>query len=133
MWFVASLLAVTGLIQLFACATFAYTAYELAVRGLQQRDVGAGRAFMAWWGGMSFYMGVTGIMAVAASFGWQPLEAFITARLIVIPVISLAAGGLTYYVAYLYTGKTGLKYVVAGYYALVGSVYLTATYLSNPT
>ncbi len=128
----ASLLVVTGLIQLFACATFGYTAYELAVRALQTRDVGAGRAFVAWWGGMSFYMGVTGIMAVAAGFGWRPLDAFITARLIVIPVISLAAGGLTYYVAYLYTGKAGLKYLVAAYYALVGSVYLAATYLSDP-
>lgn len=129
----ASLLTVTGVIQLFACVTFAYTAYELAMRGLQKRDASAGRAFVAWWGGMSFYMGVTGTMAVAASLGWTPVDAFVTARLIVIPVISLAAGGLTYYVAYLYTGKAGLKYVVAAYYALVGSVYLAATYLSNPT
>ncbi|HEX9817217.1 MAG TPA: hypothetical protein VGB18_09575, partial [Candidatus Thermoplasmatota archaeon] len=121
----ASLLAVTGLIQLFACATFAYTAYALSVRSLQQRDASAGRAFVAWWGGMSFYMGVTGSLAIAASFGWHPLDVFFTARLIVIPAISVGAGGLTYYVAYLYTGKPLLKYAVSAYYVLVGTVYLT--------
>lgn len=129
----ASLLAVTGLIQLFACATFAYTAYELAVRSMQKRDASAGRGFMAWWGGMSFYMGVTGVLAIAASFGWHPVPVFFAARIIVIPAISLAAGGLTFYVAYLYTGKASLRYLVAAYYAIIGSVYMAATYVTGAT
>ena len=129
----ASLLVVTGLIQLFACATFAYTAYALAVRSMQKQDTSAGRGFIAWWGGMSFYMGITGVLAIAASFGWHPVSVFMAFRLVVIPAISLAAGGLTYYVLYLYTGKASLRYVVAAYYAVVGSVYMTASYLGGAT
>src|SRR5688572_8924290 len=82
---------------------------------------------------MSLYMGVTGALAIMASFGWHPVPVFFATRLIVIPVISLAAGGLVYYVAYLYTGRRSLRYPIAAYYTVVGAVYMSAAYIGGAT
>lgn len=129
----ATALALTGLIQLFACATFAYTAIMLGLRGATGNDRSAVNGFVAWWSGMSLYMGITGSLAIAASVGMYSMEVLYVSRLVVIPLVTIGAGGLTYYVLYLFTGRDGTKFLVGGYYAIVGAIYLTAGFLTRPT
>lgn len=128
-----SLLAVTGFVQLFASAAFLYTANAVTVRSFRGEDIAAARAFIAWWVGMSFYMGASGLIAILASFSWHPLGMLLVARLVYIPAITVAAAGLVYYVAYLYTGRRALKYVVWAYYALAGAAYMALAYSAGGT
>ena len=125
-------LAVTAAVHLATAASFAAVAIAVARRsgnGAHQ----AGIAFAIWWGALAGYLALQGVLLAAASFSAPSLDAFLWSRLAAIPLLCAAAGGLTYYILYLLTGRSWLRAPVALLYLATAAAFHVATFVPSPT
>ncbi|MHB8604605.1 MAG: hypothetical protein ACYDCK_05065 [Thermoplasmatota archaeon] len=129
--FVGTLLA-SGFIQLVTAGSFAYVATVVRAKSASAIDRPAVAAFTAWWGCLAAYLVVTGTLAIAAAFGSTDPGLWLVGRFFTTPLITIAVWGLTYYVAYLYTGSGRLALPLAGFYALVGVGLAIAGFVPMP-
>lgn len=128
----APTLAASGLVQLVAGLAFAIVARALARRPVAAPDRLPARAFVAWWGCLSAYMLLVGGIAVAASFGYSSFESLLATRVLAIPLLMASVWGLTFHVAYLFTGRHDLNWPIAAFYAACGVAFLLLTFVLEP-
>lgn len=107
MWSVTSIpLLVSGGVSVLSAGAFGYAAREAARRGASG---GAGarlasRAHALWWGSLAAYLVIQGALTLAAGFDRLSWGAMAGSRLVTIPLLCVASWGITFYLAYLYTG-----------------------------
>ncbi len=98
------------------------------------RGAGAGAAFafVVWWWALAAYLASQGTLYVAASAGAAPFGAFLAARLLAAPLLTAAAGGLTYYLVVLFTGRSGARWPVALLYGACAIAYAALVIARGP-
>lgn len=125
-------LAVTAAVHFATAASFAAVAIAVARRtgsGSHQ----AGAAFAVWWGGLAGYLGLQGLLLATAALSRPSFQAFLWSRLAAIPLLCAAAGGLTYYILYLLTGRAWLRVPVALLYLATAAAFHVVTFVPQPT
>lgn len=126
-------LAVSGVTQLAAGVAYVLVARRLARRRVEGESALAAGAFVAWWGALGAYMLLWGVLTVVASGGYAPLGLFLGLRVVSVPLLMVSVAGLTFHVAYLWTGRRGLFLPIAGFYALCGIAFFALTFVEPPT
>src|SRR5687767_8365370 len=99
-------LAVVAAVHLVTAAIFVAVGQRL-----RRRLVGAANrmprdAFVLWWWGFAVYLAGQGLLDLVAAAGWTPLPAFVAFRLATGPLLGASAGGLAYYIVYLWSGRS---------------------------
>lgn len=126
-------LAFAGFMSLVACGAFFAVGRTLR-RTLDASGEGAGaaRAFVLWWICLGTYVGVEGALTLLTSVGAAPFEAWLAERYVTGPLLAVALWGLSYYVAYLYSGSTRLKLPLAALFAIAAIGYDWAIFDGRP-
>lgn len=126
-------LVVGSLVSLVACGSFAFVAHVFWTWPAGRTQGGATRAFALLWVAMSIFMAERGLVGLAAAAGSAPLPLYVATRYVEVVLVCVAAWGMTYYVAYLYTGWRSLRPLLAVYFLLVGLAYAAATAAGRPS
>lgn len=124
-------LAVTAAVHLATAASFAAVAVAVARRTNGNHQ--AGVAFAIWWGALAGYLALQGVLLASAAASGPSLEAYLWSRLAAIPLLCAAAGGLTYYILYLLTGRSWLRVPVSLLYLATAAAFHVATFVPRPT
>lgn len=118
-------LAVTGVVSLVVAASFLLVERRLAAREHGSEARLAGLGFRVWWLGIAVFLGMEGVLTVAAAFGWHPLDVFVTASVVSVPLLIVSTWGLMLHILYIYTGRD-LARPLAVAYVLVALTLLAA-------
>jgi len=93
---------------------------------------GAGAALAAWWLGLAGYLAVESGTDLAASAGRLTLDGFLATRWVANPLLCAGAGGLTYYILYLLTGRGWLRIPVFTLFAATLALFMDSLYVPAP-
>jgi len=93
---------------------------------------GAGAALAAWWLGLAGYLLLQSATDLAAAAGQLGLDAVLATRWVANPLLCLAAGGLTYYILYLLTGRAWLRWPVGLLFAGTLVLFMVSMYVPPP-
>ena len=88
---------------------------------------GALLAGVAWWWGIGAYLLVQAGLTFTAAAGPAPVGLFLAARVVTVPLLCLAVWGLTYHLAYLFTGRAALRIWTALLYGAVAVAFYVAS------
>lgn len=109
---------------LVASTVFAFVGQRQYARLIGRDRRGAARAFTVWWWSLAGYSFVVGVVLNAlAAVGETSVSVFLVGRTISTVLLCIALGGLTAYLAFLYTGSRRAMsvgvLVASGLYAFV--------------
>lgn len=114
-----------------AAAAFAVVARDVSRRVPAGAAASAGRGFVLWWGCLAAYLVLQGAFQAAAASGAADAGLYRLSRLLAVPLLCVAAGGLSHYLLYLLTGRGFLR-SVAVLYAATAVLFLVATFWRGP-
>lgn len=122
-------LAVSGLVNLAAGATFTYVGLRFVPRETSSESRLANQAFVAYWAAFGLYTMAGGALELLAALGWTPLPVFLAVRYAMLPLMCISIGGLTFYFAYLFTGKLAWIWPITVFFAymLVAATFYITT------
>jgi len=129
---VPSTLAVTAVVHLLTATSFLVVAAAIWRRRLPDMR-GATAAILVWWTCLAGYLYLQAGLHLWASFVGPDLATFLWSRLLAIPLLCACAGGLTYYILYLITGKAWLRWPVAILFLMTAILFHVALFLPMPT
>lgn len=125
-------LVASSLARFIAAAVFVYIGYRMAQRVKSGRFEGAGRAFVLWWAGVAGFVFLGAFASILAATGVTALGVFVAWRVFSYLALCAGAGGLVYYLLYLYTGRRGFMVPVAVFYTLIFLALLVQVIASVP-
>lgn len=126
-------LLVSAVVHVSAGAAFLVVGRALSRKPVGVTDRMAAHAFVAWWTALGLYMLLQAGLAVVASFGGASLTLFLAARAVTIPLLMVSVWGIAFHVLYVFTGRPGLNFVVASFYAICGALFYVVTIVERPT
>lgn len=110
---------------------FGAVARDVDGRVPEGRGASAGRGFVLWWGCLAAYLAIQSAFLAAAALGTTSADAYLASRVVAIPLLCTAAGGLSHYLLYLLTGR-GLLVPVGVLYTSTGVLFFVATFWNGP-
>lgn len=125
-------LAATAAVHAVVAASFLAVARAILRRRVQGNH-NATAAIAVWWGAMAGYLLLQAALLASAALGPARLDWFLWSRLLAIPLLCSAAGGITYYVVYLITGQRRWRIPIALLYLGTAVVFHVQTFLPPPT
>ena len=129
----AATLVGSATIQLVAGMAFLVVARALSLRHAGDTERLAARAFVVWWGALGVYMVISSALSLVAAAGYAPLGLFLAARIVNIPLLMLSVWGITFHVAYLFTGRASLNIIIAAFYAVCAAAFFALLVVEAPT
>src|SRR5688500_13193417 len=129
---VIPILATVGFVLLLTAVAFAAVGHRFHSRPVGTANLAARTAFVTWWWAFAAYLAGQGFLDVAAAYGYAPLQAHFAFRLMVGPLLSLAAWGLAFHIVFLWSGRGGWAFGLAAYYAAAAGFYDALVWLGSP-
>lgn len=99
-------------------AVYAYVGMTVGRRRVEGDARLASWSFVAWWYGLSVTTGIAAARNFLGAAGVLHLPIHLTLTQLSLLSLTVALGGLLYYLLYLFTGKRSLVWWVVGFYAL---------------
>ena len=127
----SSTLLVSGGTSLVTGVAFLLVGRALAGRRVSEENRAGRLAGVAWWACLGAYLVLQGGLTALAAFGRLDASTYLTSRLIAIPLLCTATWGLTYHLAFLYTGRRGLGVALAALYACVAALFFFVTFATG--
>lgn len=124
----ASTLALAGGLSIVTGVSFAFVARAVSHRLATDARRLARRAHAAWWLCLGAYLVLQGALTILAGAGRVSLDTYLASRILAIPLLCGAVWGLTFYLAFLYTGRTGAALPLAVLYAVAAAAFYYATF-----
>lgn len=128
----ATTLLAASVAQVITGASFLVVARRIHGRSVSVGGLLAARAFVAFWAAMGTYMLLEGATGIAAAQGHASFAVDLAVRLASGPLLALAAGGLAFYVLYLFSGNRGWAVPIAAYYGFMGAMYSFSIWTHGP-
>lgn len=123
----AASLLLSGVLSILTGASFGLVARAIHRRPTTAAAVRARRAHATWWGALGAYLVLQGALTAAAAYDALGSDAYLASRALAIPLLCAATWGITSYLLYLYTGRSGSFAWVGAFYGLVALVFAYAT------
>jgi len=126
-----TLLAAAGVNLVVAASFF------LVGRAVSRQDAGkthgALLALAIWWWALAAYLAIQAALFVDVVVRGPSLAPYLASRVLVNPMLCVAAGSLTYYMLYLFTGRHQFRLPVALLYTATLVLFVVATFTRMPT
>lgn len=116
---VIATLASSGALALFSGLVYNRVGFKVGLPGLAKEERRAVNMFKAWWHALAAITYVSAGFLLAGAFGTISLAVFEILLYIELGVICLALWGLTYYLVYLFSGKSVLFWPMGVFYGLL--------------
>ena len=128
----ATTLVVAAAIHAVTAASFLLVG-RAVLRHRRGATHGALGALVAWWWGMSAYLFIQAALYLWTAGAGPDIKPFLAAGILTTPLLCGAAGSLTYYMMYLFTGRAGWRVPIAILYAATAVTFYVAMYVPMPT
>lgn len=125
---VVGTLAAAGAVSAATGVAFLTVARAVWQRPPSPEHASAHRGHVAWWSGLGIYLVLQGALTAAAATGSLSLGVYLASRVLAIPLLCGSAWGISFYMAYLLTGRPDAGRWLALGYALVAAAFIFATY-----
>lgn len=116
---VLATLLLSGLVNVLAGAVFVVVGLRFVPRPTSDASRLANQAFMVYWIASGVYTAIAGATDIAAAAGYTPYLAFLALRYLTLPILCMAVGSLTFYFAYLFSGRVGWIWPLMAFFATV--------------
>lgn len=114
----------SGAVQLIGAASFLYAGRAVRSEMRQTAAPSAGAAFAVWWSAIGAYLAIEGAMTIAGALGYTALVPWLVVRYLGYVLIGAGLWGLTYYVAFVWTGRQGLRVPLAVLFAALSATLI---------
>lgn len=106
-------------------------------RAVSRQDTGqthgALPALAMWWWALGGYLALQSALLLDAVFREPSLAVYLASRVLATPLLCAAAGCLTYYMLYLFTGRHGFRVPIVFLYVATAVIFFVATFMPAPT
>lgn len=128
-----STLVVAGTVSMVAAPAFLLVARGVSSRGATGARLLARRAHATWWTSLGLYLAIQGALTLSAAFDALSAPLYFGTRVVIIPLLCAASWGITFYLAFLYTGDARHARTIGAFYVLVASLFLYVTFTGPQT
>ncbi|GEM_PF-5540458 len=126
-------LLLAGALSVVTGVGFAIVARAVSQRLASDAARLARRAHTAWWLCLGAYLVLQGSLTMAAGVGALDLGTYLGSRIVAIPLLCASVWGLTFYLLYLYTGRTSAAIPLALLYLVAAATFAYATFSGPQT
>lgn len=112
-------LAVAGVVNLVAGTVFALVGARYVPRRTSTQSALANQAFATYWIAFGAYTSIDGALDLLAAFDRATFSFYLLMRYVTLPIMILAVGSVTFYFAFLLTGRQSLAMPIAAFFAFV--------------
>lgn len=125
-------LAAVAAVHLVTAAAFVAVGRRFLRREVARANGLARDAFVAWWWAFAGYLALQGTLDAAAFLGAPSLRWAVAAHVLMGPLLAVAACGLAYHIAFLWSGRSWWAVPLAFYYGAAGATYSLWVLLHRP-
>lgn len=125
-------LVVAGSVSVLTGLAFALVGRAVALRSATGGRTLARGAHATWWLALGCYLVVHGGLTLAAGLDALDDGFYLATRAVLIPLLCAATWGITFYLVYLYTGRTRAATPLAVLYSAVAAAFFYATFAGRP-